>query len=383
MTETATAGPAGTRQAVRALAPALTARSTEFEQLRTLPADLVDELRAAGCFRMLVPRSHGGAELELPEFLATIEDLARADGSVGWTAMIGAATPILLGHLPPASFDTVYAAGPDPIVAGTFNPSGTATPVPGGYRVSGRWTFATGCRHAQRFIAHCTVDDGRQPPLRMMTLPAAEVEIVDTWSTMGLRGTGSHDFTVTDRFVPAEWSYSIFEPPEVDFTALRVPELCLSSMAFAAVAVGIAAGALRDISDLATGKITLFADATLAANPLYRNQFGEAAAALRAARTLLQHDAADAWAMALDGREFDDRSRARFRAGATWITATAARVVDTAYRAGGGTALYDRSPLQRRLRDIHTLTQHFGVKLDTFTLAGAVLAGQQVDTSFL
>ena len=190
-----------TLDAVRALVPDITARAEEIEQARTLPRDLVDDLAAAGCFRALVPRSHGGDELPLADALAVIEELARADGSVGWTVMIGAAAPALLGHLPAATFDAVYASGPDVISAGTFNPAGTATPVDGGFRASGQWSFASGCRHAQWFLAHCIVDDGRMPPLRMMVLPAADVQIVDTWSTMGMRGTGSHDFTVDGKFV--------------------------------------------------------------------------------------------------------------------------------------------------------------------------------------
>jgi indole-3-acetate monooxygenase len=277
----------------------------------------------------------------------------------------------------------VYASGPDVITAGTFNPMGAATPVDDGFRVNGRWSFASGCRHAHWFLAHCMVDDGRMPPLRMMVLPATEVDIVDTWTTMGMRGTGSHDFTVDGAFVANDWSFSIFEPPELDFPLMRIPELCLSTMAFGAVAVGIAAGALDEIVALASGKVPMFADATLATNPLFRNQLGHASAAFRAARATLHEAAAEAWSMALAGAEFDDHTRARIRSTTTWVVETAAAVVDTAYRAGGGTALYSSSPLQRRLRDIHTLTQHFGVKLDTFTLAGAVLAGQEVDTSFL
>jgi alkylation response protein AidB-like acyl-CoA dehydrogenase len=227
------------------------------------------------------------------------------------------------------------------------------------------------------------VDDGRMPPLRMMVVPPSDVEIVDTWTTMGMCGTGSHDFTISEVFVPDERSFSIFEHAQLDFTLLRVPELCLSTMAFASVAVGIAAGAVDEVVALAAGKVPMFAVSTLAANPLFRNQLGRADAALRAARAALRHDAAEAWAMALAGDEFDDEVRARIRSTATWVAETAADVVGTVYRAGGGTALYTDSPLQRRLRDINTLTQHFGLKLDTYTLAGAVRAGQDVDTTFL
>jgi alkylation response protein AidB-like acyl-CoA dehydrogenase len=372
-----------TLDAVRALAPALTDRADEIEGARHLPRDLVDDLIAAGCFRALVPRSHGGDELPLAEHLAVLETLAAADGSVGWTVAIGAMAPVIGGHLPVATFDAMYADGPDIVGAGSFNPSGAATPVDGGYRVNGRWAFASGCTHTDWFVAHCVVDDGRMPPLRMMVMPPSDVEILDTWSTMGMRGTGSHDFTVVDTFVPDERSFSIFEMPEVDFELLHVPELCVSSMLFAAVAVGIADGALSDVIGLASGKVPMFADATLAANPLFRNQLGRADAALRAARAALHAGAVEATEMAASGVGFGDDSRARFRSTATWVVETATSVADTAYRAGGGTALYSRSPLQRRLRDIHTLTQHFALKLDTYTLAGAVLAGQEVDTTFL
>lgn len=382
MTATLTSG-TSTLDSVRALVPAITERRHEIEQARRLPSDLLADLVAAGCFRSLVPQILGGDEESLVAHGEMLETLARADGSVGWTVMIGSASPVLLGHLPVPTVEAIYADGPDVIAAGTFNPGGRAVPVDGGYRVAGQWSFASGCEHARWFLAHCFVEDGRMPPLHMAVLPAADVAIVDTWSVMGMAGTGSHDFAVADVFVPEEYTFAIFEPPELDATVMRVPELCLSSMGFGAVAVGIAQGALDDVVDLAAGKVPMFAESTLAANPLFQNQLGEMSAALRAARTLLHHDAGEAWTMALDGDEFDDVVRARFRSDMTWIANTAASVVDVAYRAGGGSALYLRSPLQRRLRDIHTLTQHFGLKLDTFTLAGAVLAGQEVDTSFL
>lgn len=210
-------GPAAaTLDAIRKLVPAIAARSDEIEQGRRLPPDLVAQLRDAGCFRMLVPRRHGGDEAGLADHMAVVRELARADGAVGWTVMIGSSAPVILGGLPPTTLDAVYAAGPDVVLAGTFNPSGVATSVDGGFRASGRWSFATGCQHADWFIAHCVVDDGRMPPLRMMVLPAADVEILDTWSVSGRRGTGSHDFTVADAFIPAERTFSVFEEGGLD-----------------------------------------------------------------------------------------------------------------------------------------------------------------------
>jgi alkylation response protein AidB-like acyl-CoA dehydrogenase len=277
----------------------------------------------------------------------------------------------------------VYAGGPDVVVAGAFNPTGVATPVDGGYRVSGRWSFASGCQHADWFVAHCLIDDGRLPPIRMMVLPAADIEIIDTWTVSGLCGTGSHDFTIADAFVPAAHTFAVFDEGGLEGPLGRIPELSFSSLAIANVALGIADGALREVTTLATAKVPMFAGATLATNPLFRNQLGAADAQLGAATALLDSTVASTWATAVAGEELALTQRARIRATATWVTAAAVAVVDNAYTAGGGSALHSSSPLQRRLRDVHAITQHFAVKQDTFTLAGAVLAGQDVDTTFL
>ena len=369
---------------IRAMAPAIAARGDEIEQGRRLPTDLVEKLSTAGCFRAMVPASHGGQGLTFAEQLLVIRELARADGSVGWTVMIGSSAPVVLGLLPRSSFDQIYAKGPDVILGGAFNPKGVATPVDGGYRVSGRWSFASGCQHCHWFVAHCMVDDGRMPPVRMMVLPPSDVEIADTWYVSGLCGTGSHDFVVDDVFVPDERSFTLWDEPALDGPLWRIPELSLSSLMMANVAVGIAEGALDEITTLASGKVPMLADSTLGANALFQHDLAEADARLRAARALLDADAATAWRIADAGRELSPEGRARTRSTAVWVARTAACVVDAAYHAGGGTSLYVSSPLQRRLRDVHAVTQHFALKPDTLTLAGSVLAGQDgVDLSFL
>jgi alkylation response protein AidB-like acyl-CoA dehydrogenase len=370
-------------EAVRDLVAMVVTRGDEIEQARRLPPDLVDRLRQAGCFRSLVPRRLGGAGAELSTHLRMLKELARADGSVGWTVMIGSLAPVILGMASADTFDELYGDGPDLIGAGAFNPTGVATPVDGGYRVSGRWAFASGCQHADWFIGHCVVDDGRMPPLRMMLVPAANVRIIDTWTTVGLCGTGSHDFVLDGVFVPDHHTFSVFEGGGMEGPCGRIPELQLSSLAIASVATGIAGGALTEVTTLATGKVPMFTGATLAANPLFRFRLGEADAHLRAAQALLDAEVDSVWATAVAGHEPAPGERARARGAATWITMACADVVDIAYSLGGGSSVYSSSPLQRRLRDVKALTQHFAVKPDILTLAGAVLAGEDVDLSFL
>jgi indole-3-acetate monooxygenase len=375
--------------AVAELAPRLAARAAETEAGRRLPPDLVDELRAAGCFQMMLPRSHGGDEVDLVTAARVLEELARADGSTGWTVGIGSAGWLDLCHLPRASFDALYGAGPI-VSAGVITPMGTATPVDGGYAVTGRWGFASGCEHADVLYGNCI--DTREaeiasqgpPPMRVAVLPPEDVAIEDTWTVSGLCGTGSHHIAVDDVVVPADRTYALMtSEPCVDTALTHIPLPSPFAVLLASVALGIAQGALDDVLGLAPGKVPAFAPAPLAAGPVFQEVLATADARLRAARAALREDAGELFATAEARDPITLEQRARVRASATWATDTAASVVDAAYRAGGGTSLYAASPLQRRLRDVHAVTQHFLLRPDTMVTAGAVLAGQDTDTTLL
>jgi len=366
--------------AVRALAPKISARAPEIEKARRLPRDLIRDLTAAGCFRMLVPRSHCGDGFDLPTAMGVMEELSRADASTAWTTMNLAGGWINLGAIPRATFDALYAKGPDVIIGGVFAPSGRAVPVNGGYRVSGRWAFASGCEDCQWLFGNCMEESSDGPRLRTALFSPDQITIEDTWSVSGLCGTGSHRLKADDVFVPAERTCLPFSDPScLDEPLLRMPMPPVFAFGVASVAIGIAQGALEDILALSAGKVPLLAHSALATNPLFQNQLGAADAKLRAARGLLHADAAAAWGTAVAGAEFTPEHRARMRGTTTWATNAAASVVETAYHAGGGSAIYAGSPLQRRFRDVNAITQHFLVKSDTLTTVGAVLAGAEAD----
>jgi alkylation response protein AidB-like acyl-CoA dehydrogenase len=377
-----------TLERVRVLAPTIRDRSEEIEQSRRLPLELVAELRGAGCFRMLVPAEYGGDELSLAQAMAVIEELASFDGATGWNTMIGSGSPILFGRLPVRTFETIYADGPDVIGAGSLAPKGQAATVTGGYCLSGQWAFASGCQHANWLLAHSVVLSEGQPRLsptgapemRVAVLPSAQAEIIDTWHVAGLRGTGSHDFRLHDAFVADAQTFSIFEgEPPVPGRIFRIPPLAQLPLLIAAVAVGIARGALEDLATLVgSGKKRLYAQSRLAESAVFQDKFGELDAMLRAARASLHTEATSAWARAQDG--LCPLDRARLRATSTYVASMATSVVDLAYTAGGGTSVYETSPLQRRLRDIHALTQHIGVSRDAFGYVGTLLAGEEPDS---
>lgn len=376
--------------AVRELLPAVRERADEVERLRTLPSDLVVDLTSAGCFRMLVPRGYGGEELTLAQSLGLIEDLSHADASTGWVVMIACSNLMVLGLLPSTTFESVYAAGPDVILAGSHAPKGAAVPVAGGYRVTGQWPFASGCEHADWLVGHAPVmpdgerrltADGR-PVLRLAMLPAADVEIVDTWRTMGLRGTGSHDIRFDDVFCPEERTCQLFgAEPTIEAPIFSIPPIAPLALFIAAVAVGTAQGAIDDLVAVVTsGKQPAYGGRRIAESPLFQARLGEADAQLRAARALIHDEARTAWSKALTGHTFTLLDRARMRTASSQAVTAATTVADTAYRLAGSSSLYDGSLLQRRMRDIHAITQHAGVGADFFPLAGALMVGQEIDS---
>jgi alkylation response protein AidB-like acyl-CoA dehydrogenase len=362
---------------VRDLVPEIRTRAAEIESARRVPLDLLDRLRTAGAFGLLLPASHGGAEAELPNGMRVIEELSRADASVAWIVLVGGGVWLDLAALPRATFDAIYGSGGTTIVAGVFNPTGTAEPVPGGYRVNGRWSFASGCEHADWIYGNCIDPSGDEPQIRTAVFRPEEVDIEDTWSVVGLCGTGSHHFEVHDVVVPAERTASPFtDPHSVETPLTRVPVPAALALAMAAVPLGIARGALDDVTELATAKVPLLAPSALATDPVFQYHLADADARLRAARAGLYQAAGDAWDAAVGGDEFAPELRAHLRATAVHAGVTATEVVDFAYHAGGGSSLYLESPLQRRLRDAHAVSQHFLLRPGTLTTCGAVLAGQ-------
>lgn len=370
---------------VRDFAPGLSARAAEIEGGRRLPPDLVSALRALGVFRMLVPRSHAGLEIDFPTSLDVLSELGAADGATAWTVMIGCETPQLFALLPRATFDAIYDSGPDVICAGAFAPQGTAELIGDAYAAGGRWGFASGCQHAEWLFGNCVlVRQGEALPgpaegtplLRCMVLPAARWEIIDTWNTAGLRGTGSHDIALREAQVPSAQSFDLFAGqanlPGPHFAA----PLLQFSLHIGAVALGIAEGAVRDLSTFAVaGKRRLYARTSLADTSLFQYRLGHAEADVLAARAFLRARADSYWAQAQAGC-LDAALRTQVLQTVAWVVETCARAVDAAYTAGGGSALYDASPLQRRLRDIHTLTQHASVQENVFASAGAERLGR-------
>jgi len=369
--------------AARALAPLLATHSEEGERSRRLSRDVVEALVAGGFFRMLVPSSLGGAESDPATFVAAVEDLARGDAAAGWCIAACATSGMIAAYIDEAAARDVFGAGAS-VSGGVFAPRGTAQAESGTYLVTGRWAFASGIDHCDWLMGGCMViEEGTRkmlaegrPDIRLVLFPAAEVEVIDTWNVSGLRGTGSHDMQVHEVSVPAERTTSLLTDKPIEPGPLYAfPIFGLLALSIAGVTLGIARAALDDLVELAGGKTPTLSSRRLAERQATQAAVARSEAALRAARELLYAEIERGWAEARRNGEVSVSEKAALRLAATHATATAAGVVDAAYALGGGTSIYETSPLQRHFRDVHAATQHMLVGPQTWELTGRLLLG--------
>jgi alkylation response protein AidB-like acyl-CoA dehydrogenase len=363
-------------------------RAATTERERRLPEELVSGLRASGLLRAGAPAALGAVQAPPAVTLRCAEIVARGDASAGWCVSIAATSSLLSAYLPADGAAEIFGAD-DAVAAGVWAPSGTARPVDGGMRVSGRWAYCSGIRHSDYLFAGSVVDAGAtgesdKPVLRVVGIPTGELEILDTWHTSGLRGTGSHDAVVEDVFVPARRTLSLLDGAlTVDAPLYRFPIFGFFALSIAAAALGNARGAIDDLVALAAGKIGQGSRRTLAERPMTQAAVAEAEASLRGARAFYYQAIDDAWEAAHHPEPVSVELRAALRLAATHAVRSAAEIARSMYDLGGGSAIYDDSPLQRRFRDAYAATAHFQVNPASWELTGRLLLGQPVQTAML
>jgi indole-3-acetate monooxygenase len=368
---------------IAALAPMVARLAPDIEQGRRLPAELVSALKSARIYGMLVPRRYGGLELDAPSAFRAVAALARLDGSVGWNAMIGQIAGLMPFLTSPTLCEQILRDGQDHIIAGSGQPVGAAERVPGGWRVTDTWPFASGCQNAEWIGGTCVMmengspienSDGPGPMTRTCLMPAEHWEIRDTWRTLGLKGTGSHHVALTDVFVPEE---NFFEFPfgtsfAPDPIFGKFPEVLV--LAHAAHAVGIAEGAIMDLVELAgTGVKQMFMTTPLAETERFKEGLARLDADLMAARALLEAQITRVWQNPERAAGKDLTRVAEQLQAAVWITATCLRVAEGCFELAGSRAVYESSPLQRRMRDLRVAAQHMAVHPRHYVTAGAAM----------
>jgi len=376
--------------AARKLAPMIRSCADEIEALRELPRPLFEALADAGLFHLAVPRAIGGAELDLPTYVQVIEELGKADASTGWCVNQGAIYATYAARMPRDIARKIWIDTPRSVVANTPAATAKAVVVPGGYRVTGRQGFSTGCRHAAWVAAHAQIiENGQirlehgQPETRYLYVPVAEAELLDTWHVRGMRGTGTHHFAVNDVFVPAERTVLSATAPVLEPGPLyRIPRTLCFASGDAAVALGMARSCLATFFELAGAKTPRAMAALLRDQSMVQASVGQCEAHLRAGRAFLMETVREIWTAALSGTITLDL-RATLRLATTHGIRLAAQIIDTVYNAAGATAAYESNLLQRHFQDIHVITQHLQGRLSHYELVGRHWLGLPVDENRL
>jgi len=357
--------------------------AARYDELRQLPADIVEQLREAGIMRMSMPRHWGGPEMTSMDQVLVIEELAKADASVAWCSAIWCDSGLYSGYLDDAVAREMYPRL-DMATSGWVYPVGRATRVDGGYRITGHWIFGSGANHCDWLAAGCLVQsvDGApsSDPLdlwRIMLAPRSSYEILDTWYTTGLRGTGSNDYRCDDLFVPDEHSFSFLAPATRAGPLWARPDALLRKMA--GIPLGVAADALAVARETMGTKADRVLGLPYREMPRVQSVIAEQHAALAAARSYVFSSLEAQWAKLETGAPLTVEERADVWLARTNAFQTARRVVTALYDLVGGSAVYSRkSPFDRHLRDTQTMCQHIVAQTKGWEAVGSLLLG--VDT---
>lgn len=371
----------------RALAPAISAASEQIEAAGALPDSILDALHTAGAFRMAIPAAYGGLDADPLTCARVVEEYAAADASVGWCVMIAAQITLLAGLLPADGARELF-RDPRAVACGVARQTGKAIPVDGGYRVTGRWPFASGSLHATWFSAECMVMHGDEPERneagetigRVLFLPREQVSIVNTWITGGLRGTGSNDFVVEDQFVPEHRSVRPFYDPPVLSTP-RYDAMGLDMLGHGTHALGVARGALQAARELAPKKVA-YGGKFLAESARFQEDFAEAQGLIESARAYLYSTGDDLWARLVAGEKSTAEDRARVRLAAGIAMKNSLRAMDLLYAGVGTPAFFSASPFERRFRDLHAAAAHVMIGRLVMEAAGRVGLGMEAQFPF-
>jgi alkylation response protein AidB-like acyl-CoA dehydrogenase len=371
--------------AVRAMSSVIAAHRDESETQRRMARPIFDAIQRSGICDMLVPARLGGPQAPLTDCLQAIEALATLDGSTGWNFMIWAAQGIFADYLTDGVAREVLQNGE--LVCGAINPTGAAREVEGGFMVSGRWSFASGCNYATWLIGGCIVMDGDAPrfvtegvlDIRVAIMPASQCQTLDNWNTAGLRGTGSHDFTATDVFVPEDRMVPMggffMGPPEGPDVMYRVPFYDLAASKIAAVGLGIARDAIDSFIDMAEHKVPAIGFTPLSEHHTVQQAVGRAEALLRSARLYVYETLAEVLEATQAGVAFGDDHRAAIRLASSHSARCCVEAVDLLFEAAGASSVQASSRLERCFRDVHMVTHHMMASPLNIEMVGRYLLG--------
>jgi alkylation response protein AidB-like acyl-CoA dehydrogenase len=371
----------------RALAPLIAGAANEIERGREIPEPVLGALHEARLFRMLLPRSCDGEEVEPATFFQVLEQIAMADASVAWCVSQGSGVSMAAAYLDPKVARELFGDPRAVVATGAPTPGAKAIAVDGGYRVTGHWRFASGSRHSHWLGGHSTVcegdgrprlgPDGKPLEQRTMLFPKSSAKVTDVWQVMGLRGTGSDDYEVKDLFVPEAYSFTRESDDDrrEHGPLYRFSIFNMFGMGFCGVALGIARTVLDDFIRLAREKAIYPSTMLLRDNNTIQTQVGLADLRLGAARSHVLDSYSQLYEHAARGENLTQEQRVATRGVTCYAIHQAREVVDFAYHTAGAMAIFASNPFERRFRDLHTVTQQSQGHFTNFEAYGQSLLG--------
>jgi indole-3-acetate monooxygenase len=372
----------------RALQPLIAREADETERTRRLTPAVVAALIENGLYRSLLPQSFGGAEAPLEVFMQMQEEVAKADASTAWCLGQCSVCAMTAAYLDPEPANEIFNAPPGILAWGAIAHEVQA--VPGGYRASARWNFASGMRQANWLGAHVRVveadgtprlkPDG-SPEIRTILFPVADATLYDVWDVIGLRGTGTDSYSVDNLFIPEKFAALRDDPAALRETGplYKLSTNMVFSMGFAATSVGVARATLDAAIELSRGKTPQGLKA-MRDNNAVQGLIGRTEADLRAARAYLYATAREVWSDLVRGDPVTEQHRIALRIAATWTIHQAASVVDTAYHMAGATAVFSANPFERRFRDMHAINQQIQARDTHYEDAGKAILSANLGT---
>jgi indole-3-acetate monooxygenase len=393
MNDTSPSAQSSLLDAARRLAPLVRQHAGETDAARELPKPVFHALADAGLYLMCVPRAIGGLETDFPTYLQVLEELGKADASTAWTVSQGANWATYSARMSREAAREIWIETPRSVVSNSPGPTAKAVVVPGGFRVSGRQPFSTGCKHASWKAAHATVYENGEvrqrngkPEVRYCLVPDTQVELFDTWHTRGMRGTGTHTFEVKDVFVPEERTvFSIGAPVITPGPRYKIPLTLGFGAGDGMVALGLARSCLEAFFEVAGSKAPRHMQGLLRDQAITQFSVGQAEAALRSGREFLLAAARDIWNEATSSQSptLSLHQRMNLRLAATHAIRLAAGIVDSLYTACGATVVFDGHLIQRLFLDMHVITQHSQGRLAHYELVGKHSLGLEIDETRL
>lgn len=373
---------------IRALLPEIAARADEIEAAARVPADLLAKLEEAGAFRICLPQSFGGEDLSIADAATAIEEVAAADASVAWHMMVAAGSQIITSRLPLESLDEYYSHGPDVWPKAAASPKGIAIPVEGGYRLTGRWPLASGARPFEWISLGFFIKDETGlrkaangiPDFRICLIPRGDVEVIETWDSVGLRGTRSDDLAVKDVFVPEHWQASLFGPSSIEGSSLGVSMPFATAPHHSAVVVGILRAAVADLATASLTRKPAFNPTMLMKDdPVFRTRFGELASRVDALCALADANAQTLERCRQERRDVTSAEGARISSGESFLHHDATAVMDQIMMLSGSAGIYMSNAQQRRWRDLRCVAQHQAANIGNYATYAQSLIDQSLN----